>query len=97
VGSSVYRQRVESRASVARPPGSGQMATSVCGASTDVATDPKMPTTPGQTRFRRFDPDPVIHANGKKPAVATTAIAREIAAFLWAIGHQVEPKTVTSN
>jgi hypothetical protein len=77
--------------------GFGPMATSVCGASTDVATDPKMPTTPEQTRFRRFDPDPVIHANGKKPAVATTAIAREIAAFLWAIGHQVEPKTVTSN
>jgi transposase len=29
--------------------------------------------------------------------LATTAIAREIAAFLWAIGHQAEPKTVTSN
>jgi transposase len=42
-------------------------------------------------RYRR------LIANGKKPAVATTAIAREIAAFLWAIGHQVEPKTVTSN
>jgi transposase len=42
-------------------------------------------------RYRR------LIANGKKPAVATTAIAREIAAFLWAIGHQVEPETVTSN
>jgi transposase len=42
-------------------------------------------------RYRR------LIANGKKRAVATTAIAREIAAFLWAIGHQVEPKTVTSN
>ena len=45
-------------------------------------------------RYRR------LIANGKKPAVATTAIAREIAAFLWAIGHQVEPQAptaVTSN
>jgi hypothetical protein len=28
-------------------------------------------------------------ANGKKIPVATTAIARELAAFLWAIGQQV--------
>jgi len=31
---------------------------------------------------------------GKQKNVATTAIAREMAAFLWAIGHQVEPKPV---
>jgi transposase len=31
-------------------------------------------------------------ANGKLPAVATTAIARELAAFLWAIGQQVAPQ-----
>jgi Transposase IS116/IS110/IS902 family len=30
-------------------------------------------------------------ANGKKTPVATTAIARELAAFLWAIGQQVAP------
>jgi transposase len=41
-------------------------------------------------RYRR------LIANGKKPAVATTAIAREIAAFLWAIGHQVEPQAPTA-
>jgi transposase len=35
-------------------------------------------------------------ANGKKPAVAATAIAREIAAFLWAIGRQVEPRALRS-
>jgi transposase len=34
-------------------------------------------------RYRR------LTANGKKTPVATTAIARELAAFLWAIGHQV--------
>jgi transposase len=37
-------------------------------------------------RYRR------LIANGKQPVVATTAIAREIAAFLWSIGRQVEPK-----
>ena len=42
-------------------------------------------------RYRR------LIANGKKPAVAATAIAREIAAFLWAIGHQVGPTAVNSN
>ena len=45
-------------------------------------------------RYRR------LIANGKKPAVAATAVAREIAAFLWAIGHQVAPEapnTVKSN
>jgi transposase len=42
-------------------------------------------------RYRR------LIANGKKPAVAATAIAREIAAFLWAIGHQVEPTALNSN
>ncbi len=31
---------------------------------------------------------------GKQKNVATTAIAREMAAFLWAIGRQVEPKPV---
>jgi hypothetical protein len=33
-----------------------------------------------------------IFANGKKTPVATTAIARELAAFLWAIGQQVAPQ-----
>jgi transposase len=37
-------------------------------------------------RYRR------LIASGKKPAVATTAIARELAAFLWAIGQQVAPQ-----
>ena len=36
-------------------------------------------------RYRR------LLANGKKAPVVTTAIARELAAFLWAIGHQVAP------
>jgi transposase len=38
-------------------------------------------------RYRR------LVTNGKKPVVVTTAIARELAAFLWAIGHQVAPKS----
>ena len=48
---------------------------------------------PGQPRFHwaRY-----LIANGKMPAVTTTAIAREIAAFLWAIGNQVEPKAPTA-
>src|ERR1700740_37450 len=37
-------------------------------------------------RYRR------LIANGKKTPVATTAIAREVAAFLWAIGQQVAPQ-----
>jgi len=36
-------------------------------------------------RYRR------LTAKGKKPTVAITAIAREIAAFLWAIACHVEP------
>jgi hypothetical protein len=32
-------------------------------------------------------------AADKKTPVVITAIAREMAAFLWAIGHQVEPTT----
>jgi transposase len=36
-------------------------------------------------RYRR------LTAKGKKPTVAVTAIAREIAAFLWAIARYVEP------
>ena len=31
-------------------------------------------------------------ARGKRQAVVTTAIAREMAAFLWAIGREVQPK-----
>jgi transposase len=38
------------------------------------------------TRYRR------LIANGKRPSVATTAIARELGAFLWAIGQQVAPQ-----
>jgi hypothetical protein len=37
-------------------------------------------------RYRR------LLAKGKKPPVAATAIARELAAFLWAIGQQVAPQ-----
>ena len=38
-------------------------------------------------RYRR------LIARGKKPPVVTSAIARELAAFLWAIGQQVAPQT----
>lgn len=38
-------------------------------------------------RYRR------LTAAGEKPTVIVVAIAREMAAFLWAIGQQVEPKT----
>jgi hypothetical protein len=31
-------------------------------------------------------------AAGKCQTLGTTAIAREMAAFLWAIGHEVEPR-----
>jgi transposase len=37
-------------------------------------------------RYRR------LMAAGKKPCLVTTAIAREMAAFLWAIGQQVAPR-----
>src|SRR4051812_32462952 len=37
-------------------------------------------------RYRR------LMAAGKRQTVVTTAIAREMAAFLWAIGHVVEPR-----
>jgi transposase len=33
-----------------------------------------------------------LMANGKRQTVTTVAIAREMAAFLWAIGHQVGPQ-----
>ena len=36
-------------------------------------------------RYRR------LTASGKKRPIVVAAIAREMAAFLWAIGHQVEP------
>ena len=36
-------------------------------------------------RYRR------LSATGKKPPVVVAAIAREIAAFLWAIGREVAP------
>jgi hypothetical protein len=32
-----------------------------------------------------------LMARGKRQTVVTTAIAREMAAFLWAIGHEVAP------
>src|SRR5215204_6494591 len=38
------------------------------------------------TRYRR------LMAAGKRQTVVTTAIARKMAAFLWAIGHAVEPR-----
>jgi transposase len=37
------------------------------------------------TRYRR------LSAAGKKPPVVVAAIAREMAAFLWAIGREVAP------
>jgi transposase len=37
------------------------------------------------TRYRR------LNAAGKKPPVIVAAIAREMAAFLWAIGREVAP------
>jgi transposase len=40
------------------------------------------------SRYRR------LVAKGKKTTVATTAIARELAAFLWAIARHVEPSPV---
>jgi hypothetical protein len=33
-----------------------------------------------------------LMARGKRQGVVTTAIAREMAAFLWAIGREVEPE-----
>ena len=39
-------------------------------------------------RYRR------LMATGKRQCVITTAIAREMAAFLWAIGHEVQPALV---
>ena len=33
-----------------------------------------------------------LMARGKRQGVVTTAIAREMAAFLWAIGREVEPQ-----
>jgi hypothetical protein len=38
-------------------------------------------------RYRR------MMASGKRQTLVTTAIAREMAAFLWAIGHEVEPRS----
>jgi transposase len=38
-------------------------------------------------RYRR------LTAAGKRQTLVTTAIAREMAAFLWAIGHAVEPRS----
>ena len=37
-------------------------------------------------RYRR------LMAAGKRQTVVTTAVAREMAAFLWAIGQQIEPR-----
>ena len=33
-----------------------------------------------------------LAARGKRQAIVTVAIAREMAAFLWAIGREVEPR-----
>jgi transposase len=38
-------------------------------------------------RYRR------LMAAGKRRTLVTTAIAREMAVFLWAIGHEVEPRS----
>ena len=37
-----------------------------------------------------------LMAAGKRQTLVTTAIAREMAAFLWAIGHEVEPRTAAA-
>jgi transposase len=37
-----------------------------------------------------------LMARGKQQTVVTAAIAREMAAFLWAIGHEVEPRSATA-
>ena len=42
------------------------------------------------TRFRTTPRK--LTARGKRQTVVTTAIAREMAAFLWAIGREVEPQ-----
>jgi transposase len=34
----------------------------------------------------------MLLARGKRQGVVVAAIAREMAAFLWAIGHEVEPR-----
>jgi transposase len=39
-------------------------------------------------RYRR------LMAAGKRQTLVTTAIAREMAAFLWAIDHEVVPRSV---
>jgi len=39
-------------------------------------------------RYRR------LMATGKRQTLVTTAIAREMAAFLWAIGREVTPRPV---
>ncbi len=36
-----------------------------------------------------------LMARGKRQAVVTVAIAREMSAFLWAIGREVEPHGAT--
>ncbi len=41
-------------------------------------------------RYRR------LMAAGKRQTLVTTAIAREMAAFLWAIGHEVVPRSVAA-
>ena len=38
----------------------------------------------------------VLTARGKRPTVVATAVAREMAAFLWAIAQAVAPKEVAS-
>jgi transposase len=37
-----------------------------------------------------------LMARGKRQTVVTAAIAREMAAFLWAIGHEVEPRSAAA-
>jgi hypothetical protein len=37
-----------------------------------------------------------LMARGKRQTVVTTAVAREMAAFLWAIGHEVEPRSAAA-
>ena len=51
-----------------------------------VSSDWKQTPTGRRARYYR------LTAAGKKPCLVTTAIAREMAAFLWAIGQQVAPR-----
>ena len=47
-----------------------------------------------QARVSRKLYDRLLAASGKPKVVVTTAIAREMAGFIWAIARQVQPRAV---